>query len=294
MAAAISNDDHEKRYQNNFVLPNIIGVLLMRLSRLAMPFAAAVALSACGSDKVTTPHIPAVAQVRFINALNDTGAVDIHAVDKIEFSPVANNLNFRAGTVYFATEVGSRHFRVFPTSTNIAVTSQVIDDESVNLTEGTRVTLLLTGSARANTAHFVVISDDVAAPAAGQIAVRMVNASTGAVDGYLVNTATDPVAGTATFANVAPLATSGYTGRTPGAAAVRATDPGTATVRASQNGPAAPATVKGEFPAAGVGNAGTKFSVYYFPAGVAGSPQNAVANPSLIWFVDRNPCDGGC
>jgi hypothetical protein len=266
----------------------------MRLSSLAILSAAAVALSACGSDKVTTPKLPPTAQVRFINALNDTGAVDIHAIDQIEFSPVANNLNYRAGTVYFATEVGSRHFRVFPTSTNIAVTSQIIDDESVTLTENTRVTLLLTGSARAKTAHLVIINDDTQAPPSGQISIRMVNASSGAVDGYLVNTAADPLPGSATFANVAPLASSGYTARTAGAAAVRATDPGTATIRASQNGPAAPATLPGEFPSAGVGNGGTKFSVYYFPAGVAGSPQNAVANPSLVWFVDRNPCDGGC
>ncbi|HET9634484.1 MAG TPA: DUF4397 domain-containing protein [Gemmatimonadaceae bacterium] len=266
----------------------------MRLTSIAILSAASVALSACGGDKVTTPNIPPTAQVRFINALNDTGAVDIHAVDQIEFSPVANNLNYRAGTVYFATEAGSRHFRVFPTSTNIAVTSQIIDDESVTITADTRVTLLLTGSARAKTAHFVLISDDTQAPPTGQISVRMVNTAPAAVDGYLVNTATDPLPGTATFANVASLASSGYTARGAGAAAVRATDPGTATVRASQNGPAAPATLPGEFPAAGVGSGGTKFSVYYFPAGVAGSPQNGVANPSLVWFVDRNPCDGGC
>lgn len=266
----------------------------MRLTSLFTLSAAAVALSACGSDKVTTPNLPPTAQVRFINALNDTGAVDIRAIDQIEFSPVANNLNYRAGTNYFATQVGSRHFRVFPTSRDITVTSQIIDDESVTLTANTRVTLLLTGSARAKTAHLVAISDDPQAPASGQIGVRMVNASSGAVDGYLVNTAADPLPGSATFANVAALGTSSYTARPAGAAAVRATDPGTTTIRASQNGPAAPATLPGEFPAAGVGSGGTKFSVYFFPAGVAGSPQNGVANPSLVWFVDRNPCDGGC
>lgn len=266
----------------------------MRLSSLVTLCAGAVAISACGSDKVTTPSIPATAQVRFINAVNDTGALDMHAVDQVRFSPVGNSLAYRAGTAYFATEAGARHFRVFPTSLNIAVTSQVVDDETVNITAGTRITLLLTGSARASTAHFVVINDDTQAPAANQIDVRMVNAATGAVNGYLVNAPADPLPGTATFANVGSLATSSYVGRAAGTAAVRAADPTSGTVTASQAGPAAPAQPAGAFPAAGVTQAGTKFSVYYFPAGVAGSPTAGVTTPSLVWFVDRNPCDAGC
>lgn len=274
---------------------NISGVLLMRLSRLVMLGACAVVVNACESDKVTEPSIPPVAQVRFINALSDTGSVDIRAIDRIDLSPVANNLAYRAGTLYFATSEGTRTFRVFPTSTVIGVTSQIIHEESVNLQAGTRVTLLLTGSARANTDRFVVVTDDTQAPAAGQIDVRLVNASSGAVNGYLVNAPADPLPGSATFANVGPLSASGYAGKGTGAAAVRATDPATGTVTASQAGPSAPAPLPGAvFPAAGVTSAGTKFSVYYFPAGVPGSPQNGVANPSLIWFVDRNPCDNGC
>lgn len=267
----------------------------MRLSRLVMLGAGAVVVNACGSDKVTEPSIPAVAQVRFINALSDTGAVDIRAIDQIAFSPVANNLAYRAGTLYYATSAGPRIFRVFPTSTSIGVTSQIIHEETITFQAGTRVTLLLTGSARANTDRFVVISDDTQPPAAGQIDVRMVNASSGAVNGYLVNAPADPIPGSATFANVATLAASSYIGRATGVAALRATDPASGTVTASQAGPAAPASLPGAvFPAAGVTSAGTAFSVYYFPAGVPGSPQNAVVNPSLIWFVDRNPCDGSC
>jgi len=267
----------------------------MRLSRLVMLGAGAVVMNACGSDKVTEPSIPPVAQVRFVNALSDTGAVDIRAIDQIAFSPVANNLAYRAGTLYYATSGAARTFRVFPTSTVIGVTSQIIHEETITFQAGTRVTLLLTGSARANTDRFVVISDDTQAPAAGQINVRMVNASSGAVSGYLVDAPGDPLPGAATFPNVAALSTSSYVGKGTGAAALRAADPTSGTVTASQAGPAAPASLPGAvFPAAGVTSAGTAFSVYYFPPGVPGSPQNAVVNPSLIWFVDRNPCDGGC
>jgi len=60
---------------------------------------------------------------------------------------------------------------------------------------------------------------------------------------------------------------------------------------ASAAGPAAPTTLAGQKPAAGVTSPGTSFSVYYFGAGAAGSANAAVTNPSAIWFVDRNPCD---
>jgi len=263
----------------------------MRLSRLITLVIALTALTACGSDNVFDPGKPALGDVRFINAVADTGAVDITMIDQIDWSAKALNLNFRAGTQYWPTEAKTRHIRVFPTSRNIGVTSQILLDTQVDVAAGSRVTFLLTGSARAGTLTFVKIDDGITPPAAGQIGVRVVNASTGAVDGYLVAAATDPVAGTPFAANVGVNATSAYTGRAVGAAAVRATDAGSATVNASQAGPVAPVTPPGEKPAAGVTAEGTLFSVYYFPRGVAGSPQNALATPGIVWFVDRNPAD---
>lgn len=267
----------------------------MRLSRLALCLVGLVGLSACSSDEVTTTTLPPNASVRFINALTDTGSVDIRMVDQVEFSAVANNLAFRAGTAYQPTAVKSgRHIRVFPTSTNIAVTQQIIADTTITLTAGQRVTLLLTGSARAKTVRFITIVDNFDPPASGQIGVRFVNASTGATNGYLVTGATDAISGTPAFPNVGALATSAYVSRTAGPAAVRATDAGSTTVNASAAGPTAAAPLPGDvFPAAGVNSAGTKFSVYYFPRGVAGSPQNAVTTATVVWFVDRNPCDTG-
>jgi len=264
----------------------------MRLSRLITLAIALTALTACGSGDVTAPSQPPLGDVRFINAVADTGNVDITMIDQIEWSAKALNLPFCGpGTQYWPTEAKTRHIRVFPTSRNIGVTSQVLLDTQVDITAGSRVTLLLTGSARAGTLAFVKIDDAGPAPAAGQIGVRVVNASTGAVDGYLVTAATDPVSGTPFAANVGANATSAYTGRAVGAAAVRATDAGSATVNASQAGPVAPATPAGEKPAAGVTAAGTLFSVYYFPRGVAGSPQAALTTPGMVWFVDRNPAD---
>ena len=263
----------------------------MRLTRFITVVIGFAALTACGSDKVFDPTPPPIASVRFINAVTDTGAVDITMVDQINWSAKALNLAFRAGTAYWPTEAKSRHIRVFPTSRNIGVTSTVLLDTQVDLTANTRVTLLLTGSARAGTLRFITIDDGPTAPAAGQIGVRVVNASSGAVDAYLVTAAADPLPAAPFAANVASNAASAYTARGPGAAIARATPAGSVTVAAAQAGPAAPATLPGELPAAGVTAAGTAFSVYYFPPGAAGSPNAALTTAGIVWFVDRNPAD---
>ena len=263
----------------------------MRLSRLVLLSLGTVTTIACGGADVTTPNIPPLSSVRFINALSDTGSVDVRAIDQVAYSPVANNLAFRAATVYQNSAVGVRHFRVFPTSTNINVTSGILADATVTLPATTRITLLVTGSARAGTINLWVIDDGADAPPAGQVSVRLVNVAPGVINGYLVNTVTDPVPATATYSALGTLIRSAYVDRTAGVAAIRVADAGSGTVLASAAGPAAAASLPGQKPAAGVTSEGTSFSAYYFSAGAAGSANSAVTNPSLIWFVDRNPCD---
>jgi hypothetical protein len=252
---------------------------------------AAAAFTACKSDEVTESNLGPIAGVRFINAVADTGALDIRMIDQIELSAVGNSLNFRGGTEYYPTEAKARHIRVFPTSLNPAITSQILLDTTITITADTRVTLLLTGSARSKTLRFVVIEDDVTDPGAGNIAVRLVNAATGAVNGYVVTDSTSALGATPTQSNIAPLATSAYTTRTAGSVAIRVTNVGSTTVNAAAAGPTAAATIVGAFPAAGVNSAGTRLSAYYFPPGVPGSPQRAITAPSIVWFVDRNPAD---
>lgn len=262
----------------------------MRLTRSILLAMAAFAATGCDSENIVDNDVPPFAEVRFINAVSDTGAVDIRMIDQVDLSPVANNLAFRAGTLYQQGEAKARRIRVFPTSINPAVTSTILLDTTITLQAGTRVTLMLTGNARTTGAlRFVTIDDNAPAPPSGQISVRMVNASGTAASGYLVNTTTTALPGTPTFANVAPVATSPYVNRSIGAAAIRVTETGT-TVTASGAGPASPATPAGAFPAAGVSSAGSAFSAYYFPKARAG----AVSAPTVIWFVDRNPCDAGC
>ena len=265
----------------------------MRLSRLVLLSTGVVAFTACSSsDKITATVFPPLAGVRYINALNDTGAVDIRMIDQVDYVAFANALPFRSGTQSQPAEAKARHIRVFPTSTDPAVTSKYMLDTTITLSANANVTLILTGSARAKTVKFVVIPDNPPAAAAGQIAVRAVNSATGAIDAYVVSTTADPIAGGTPLANVTPLGMSSYVSRAAGAAAVRVTAAGSATVIASVAGPTAAASLPGELPAAGVNTAGTAFSVFYFPASVVGSqaPQTAAfLAPAAIWFVDRVP-----
>jgi hypothetical protein len=277
----------------------------MRLSRFVALFIAVVAIAGCGSDKVTDPGLPPLAGVRFINAVNDTSALDFRAIDQIQFSPVANALAYRGSTEYQPTEAKDRHFRVFVTSQNQAIASNPIDDETVTFAANSRYTLLLTGSARTpGSVKFTVINDDAAPiPTGNNIALRTGNRSAIAIDNYIVDSTVTPVAGAPTIANVAPGALSAYITRATGKQASRVTPAGSATVSASQQGPPAPATPVGAIPAAGVTSPGSAFTVFYFPAGVAGSPlapasgtascagtaPAVTCNPTVVWFVDRQP-----
>lgn len=266
----------------------------MRLSRLATLLIAVAAASACGSDEVTDPALPPLAGVRFINGLADSSAVDVRMIDQVSFSlNGVQAVAFRSGTEHQPVEAKARQIRVFPNNISPAITSAFMVDTTISFAANSRYTLLLTRETPTKV-HLVVISDDAPAPAAGQIAVRAVNASTGAIDAYLVTAVADPVAPPATAANVGAFGTSGYVGRAAGNAAVRVTPAGSGTVAASTAGPTATAPLAGQLPAAAVNSAGTAFSVYYFPRSVAGTsaPQTAAFNvPAVVWFVDRNPAD---
>jgi len=264
----------------------------MRLSRLATLVIATAAFSACGKDNVTDPGLPPLAGVRFINGLADSSSVDVRMIDQVNFSFEAiQNYAFRQGSEHQPVEAKARHIRVFPNSNLPAVTSAFMVDTTITFNANSQYTLLLTRETPTHV-HFIVINDDAPAVVAGQIALRAVNASTGAIDAYVVTAPTDAATPPATAANIAAFASSAYISRATGNAAVRVTTAGSGTVNASAAGPTAAAPLAGQLHAAAVNSAGTAFSVYYFPRSVAGTsaPQTAAFNvPAVIWFVDLVP-----
>ncbi|HUF66451.1 MAG TPA: DUF4397 domain-containing protein [Gemmatimonadaceae bacterium] len=270
----------------------------MRLKSVVMLGLAAAVFTGCDDDEVTNVVRPPLAGVRIINGITEGWAIDLRAVNQIEWTPVANNLAYRHSTIHTPTEAGKPlHLRVFSTSTVAEVTSVVMLEENITFQANSRVTLLVTGSTAAGNVRFVVINDDLTPPAATNIGVRLVNVSGAAVDGYLVATPTTAIAGAPTWSNVGPIAASAYVERAAGAAAARITAAGSIADPVSAQGPTAPADPSpGVLPAAGVNTPLTRFSVYYFPAvqpigSFQGRPAVVETAASAIWYVDRNPAD---
>ena len=288
----------------------------MRLSRLFLLPVAALAVAACGDDNGVSENArPPLGGVRFVNAVADGGPVDIRMVDQVEWSAssattAANyGLPFRAGTTHWATEAKSRRIRVFPTDSNIAVTSQILHDTTIAVEANKNVTLMLVGSrANPSSLRFVVIDDTPPAAAGTEVAVRAVNAdAAAAVDAYLTPTATTAITGAPTWANVSPLSGGAYVTRDTGSFAVRAAMAGTTTPLYSAGAPvgAPQAGLIGAL--AGSRAPGSALSAYVFPRacpavatpltidncptliGQSTANQTALQSPAVLWFVDRVP-----
>lgn len=287
----------------------------MRLSRLFLLPAAALSFAACGDDDgVVTNARPPLGGVRFVNAVADGGPVDIRMVDQVEWSassvagPNDYGLAYRRGTIHHATEAKSRHIRVFPTDSNVAVTSQVLHDTTIAIEANRNVTLMLVGSRTAGDLRFVMVDDAPPAPAGTEVAVRAVNAGmAGGIDAYLTAAVGTTVSGAPTWANVGPLATGAYVTRDTGSFAVRAAMAGTTDPLWSAAAPVG-APANGLVSAlAGSRAPGAALAAYVFPRAcpsvalpltstncptlVSRSPADstALSSPAVVWFVDRIP-----
>jgi hypothetical protein len=192
-----------------------------------------LALGACKDDGVTVQPPPApTASVRFINAVVDTGAVDLRFVDKVENLPTLQGVAFRGVSGFYQGVIpGSRAARVFPNETNVnlatpALLSTRLVDTTVPLAAGTRYTLVYAGRAKSGTpaaeAHRLAVITDPAAPTppANSITLKMLNVAVGMgnLDVYVVPVASTTAATPADWAtnnagvvrNVAYLAQSAY------------------------------------------------------------------------------------
>ncbi|HEU4994251.1 MAG TPA: DUF4397 domain-containing protein [Gemmatimonadaceae bacterium] len=208
---------------------------MRRIIKLSVACAAAGALGACTPDTVTETAAVPTAGIRFINAVPDTGAMDFRFVDIVENSShwnigYRNNPSTTAGETnslgvqFKNAQAGSqRHFKIFFNSTNPAIASIVIKDTTVDLVAGHNYTVLLwgymnpTGAGRpANAAamRLNVIDETVAVPA-GQVALRVVNATSDlTVDAsYFAANAAPP--GTSIATGVAPMSISNYVNAPP-------------------------------------------------------------------------------
>lgn len=260
--------------------------ITMRLSRFIIPVSLLLLASCSIDDGPTQNTRPDLAGVRFINALVDAGAVDARMIDQTQWSAYALGLNYRQSGITLPTQAGARPVKVW-TASNVLEDIDLIIEQTVTITAGQNVTLLLTGSVAGGTARIEVIPDPVPAEAAGQIHVRAVNASDTPADISWVDGG-----GASAAVSVGALGTTDYLVRPTGLVTASFTVAGDAGSPRVGDAPAG-APESGLIGAtAGYTAEGSGLSAFIFGPAVAGSPSDlgaAYLEPGVVWFVDRIP-----
>jgi hypothetical protein len=278
----------------------------MRYSKYMLLFLAAT-LAACDDDGISVSDPGPAALVRFINAVPDTGTVDLRFVDKVENLPTLQGVAFRgASGVFQRADPGSRSAVVFVNSTDVALTSTRLVETSVDLTADTRYTLVYAGRASGDQDQLAIVNEPAPpTPPAGQIAIKVLHAAvgTGAVDVYVAPATSaannaDPIANAVTvIRNVGYLAQSAYvnvpvrptTGETLYQFAVTATGSTTVLLSGRPNLPGASATVSTTGPSPGVQIAGSVLTALVLPGSVPGTRGSTTANqtPTVSLIIDK-------
>lgn len=300
----------------------------MRYGKLFMCMLPLLAIVACGDDdgvSVQGPPPPA-ASVRFINAVVDTGAVDLRFVDRVENLPTLQGVAFRGHSGgYQPVEPGTRMARVFPSSSDINLAPIRLVDTSIPLAGNTRYTMVYAGRAGAGAsaaeAHRLQVIEDPATPPtppAGQIAIQALHVAVGVgnVDVYVVPVATATAATPADWAtnNVGVLSNIPFLGKAtayvnvpirPAATAATEAAPATsplyrfvvtpagamnALFAATPNQPGIAAPAGATYgPQPGVRIAGSVLTAVVAPGSTAGTRQSAAANqtPTVFLISDK-------
>ena len=257
----------------------------------------------CSKEKTFTEPLPPLAAIHFLNAIPDTMQLDFRVVDIVSNAGFFD-ANFRDGNMFYTgIEAGNREIRVFLSSTDPNISSQVVWDSTLTLTEATHYTLIQTGFARSGQTparSAWVLTDAPAAPGAAQIGLRVVHAGAGManVDVNVTHHATDTLPDTPLLANVAYGTASSYLTLPVDAVAtdttrVVITAAGTkAPVLAVVKPPVGLAGTATTNPIAGARVAGSVLSAVIVPPSVAGSwaPQTApFLVPTAVFLVDKRP-----
>lgn len=198
----------------------------MQFNRMLLAAFSVVAIAACSDDPVSREVAPApFTSIRWVNGVADTVAMDYRVVD-YPSNASEPNLAFRGSSGNWRNlPPGAHHIKVFFTNTtvagtNVSVVSQVFVDTTLTFEEGKKYTILHYGFAKAGATpkqRLVVIEDVPPTPAAGQIALRAINAAPGlgSVDIYAAPAQAPiggPTSGAPIFTNLAPAGIANWVG----------------------------------------------------------------------------------
>ena len=188
------------------------------IRKLALVGVAVLGLTACSDDDDATGPV-ATGDVRIVHASPNAPAVDVLVDDAYALTGVA----YRGASMFIPVEAGSRRVRVRATGT-----STTVIDAEVPITQGESYTILATGLLAG--IQPLVAENDLTAPAAGQVKVRVIHAAPAAagVDVY-VTAPGAPLTGPV-LTNVPFRAVSNYLSVPAGTYQIRVTPTGTTTV----------------------------------------------------------------
>ncbi len=257
-----------------------------------LPLAALMFVGACDQEaSITNVSRPPLAFIRYVHAVPDFGATDFKFIDAVEYSPSYANSSFRSVGIYQGVRAGSRQWKVFRNSANIAETQQVIAEGTTDFVAGQYYTILHRGFAVAGTPAqgIVLINDTRPDVSTGNVHWRSINAIVGLANQDVFVGAP---AGAPAASNVAPGGASNYVARATGTFSIHTAETGTLVSLASDTPFAGVAGTTAVDPVGGFNIAGTLFTAFHFPRSVAGSaaPQTAAfTTPAVTLIVDRQP-----
>jgi hypothetical protein len=280
---------------------------IMRYMRLLLVAAPLLAITACDDDGMSVNNPEQRALVRFLNAVPDTGMVDLRFIDRVENLPTLQGVALQSHSGYYQRVIpGARNAVVFPgvadASGTPALVSQVLVDTTLNLTGPTRYTMVYAGRATNNQDRLLVLEDpQPPTPPANQIAVKALHVALGVgnVDVYVVPVSSATAATPADWqtARAAVLSNVPYLGRSPAYVNVPAltgtqlyrfvvTAAGSATplFAFTPNQPGAAAGAGGTLASAqpGVRIAGSVLTAAIFSGSTAGRRHSVAANQSPV------------
>ncbi len=149
------------------------------MNRLRLFACCVVALAlGCKKDATFTEPLPAYAHITWLNAVSDTGQLDVRIID-IPTNASFMDADFRSTLPFpLNIEPGARHIRVFNSSTVDSIAKKVLLDTTFTFVENQPYSFQLTGFARPGSTpplHAVITNLTPANPGAGQFAIRVLN-----------------------------------------------------------------------------------------------------------------------
>jgi hypothetical protein len=183
---------------------------LRQILRLAFLCLAILAISGCGKSSNNSGG----AQVRFMNALVDGGAINV----TIGSNSSATGLAFEGLTTYQNVDSGSQEFKV-----SVAGGTSTIIDTTISINNST-YTYLVYGTASAPAA--LLLSDTISTtPASGLFGLRVINAAfgTASLDVYVTSPGASLDTASPNLSNILVSAASAFVQLAPGSLQVRLT-----------------------------------------------------------------------